>query len=224
EGIYFCEVESVIRRQRHLNTYHFADESGDPGNVNMIGSSRFFIFTMVELDNSNPLHQMEQFKRSLYLPNSFEIKFHKSKAKQKVMFFDLIRHVNFRIRSIVVDKTKLQAHSKLRSAQGQDFMIDCLASLCVRHEIAPIENDFLIVDAAKHEFLKALRIRISTLCVTGNKTKPFKKITGMDSHRCDGLQLADMIAGAIRRYVEYNEVEYYKKIESKIDDLYFRTE
>ena len=53
-----------------------------------------------------------------------------------------------------------------------------------------------------------------------NRVSPFAKIVGGRSQGEDGLQLADMIAGAIRQHATGESSPSYQAISSKIVDLW----
>jgi hypothetical protein len=50
--------------------------------------------------------------------------------------------------------------------------------------------------------------------------RPFKKIVAADSSRDDGLQLADMLAGAVREYVWNNDPTYQRSFSNNIVDMW----
>jgi hypothetical protein len=76
------------------------------------------------------------------------------------------------------------------------------------------------VDAASPALRQKVRLRLSQECERLNRMRPFKKIFTEDSHREDGLQLADMVAGAVRQYVVNGESSLYQSFEKRMVDLW----
>jgi hypothetical protein len=70
------------------------------------------------------------------------------------------------------------------------------------------------------KFTRQLRIRLSEECRKAARARPFNKMVSRDSSREDGLQLADMMAGAVRHFVIGDEGEYYKTFTDKVVDLW----
>ena len=77
-----------------------------------------------------------------------------------------------------------------------------------------------MIDGATDALRSALRIRLSQECRKNNRARPFGKIATANSRREDGLQLADMIAGAIRDHALGRSFEYRQMFMKKIVDLW----
>jgi len=146
----------------------------------------------------------------------FEFKYHTTTPEQKRSFFESIQTVPFRVRAAVVDKSVLA--KQFVTMSGQDFAIEFIAGLTLRASELDIANEILVVDGATLAFLRALRVRLSEECHKAGRVRPFRKIIGGDSSRDDGLQLADMIAGAARHHVMGIESRYYRTFANKIVD------
>ncbi len=185
-----------------MTQYHYLDESGDPGFDIAGGASPYFVLVLVQLAERAPLLQLTELRKSRRLPPNFEFKYHKTTAAQKAEFFKAIRVVPFRIRAVVVDKANLD--DSVTRMGGQDLTIYFVTQLVLRASALDIANDVLVIDGATPAFRGALRIRLSEECRKTGRVRPFKKIVGGDSKREDGLQLADMIAGAILHSVAKN--------------------
>ena len=82
----------------------------------------------------------------------------------------------------------------------------------------------MILDAATPVFCRNLRIALSEHCDRAGRVRPFKRIIGGDSAREDGLQLADMVAGAIRQQAMGTPQPYYEMFAAKVVDLWQFTE
>jgi hypothetical protein len=201
-----------------LTQYHHLDDSGDPGMGGSRSSSSYFALAMVQLIAREPLPELAALRDEFHLP-SFEFKYQKTTTSHKNAFFSAIQAIPFRVRSVVVDKSGLD--HRFVGVNGQDFIIEFIASLALRASELDISDDILVIDGTTPVFRRALRIRLSEECrKVGRRKRPFKKIISGDSYREDGLQLADMVVGAVRQHVMGIESQYYKTFEGKIVDLW----
>jgi hypothetical protein len=197
--------------------YFFVDESGDAGLRNP-KNSPYYIVAMVQLPNHEPIAELNILRQNLNLPLDFEFHYYKLKTKQKESFFHIIEPFPFRVRSAVLIKSGVK--SWLRDLSGTELAIDILTKLTLRASPLDIANDILVLDGASESFIRALRIHFTHSYKQENRERPFKKIISSGSKYDDGLQLADMIAGAIREYLWEEDATYYKTFFSKIIDLW----
>ncbi len=116
----------------------------------------------------------------------------------------------------VIDKSALAKQFAFMS--GQDFSIEFTIGLTLRAPELDVANDILVVDGATLAFLRALRVRLTEECRKTGRVRPFRKIISGDSSRDDGLQLADMIAGAARHHVMEAESKHHRTFANKIVD------
>jgi len=79
----------------------------------------------------------------------------------------------------------------------------------------------LITDAFNPIITRSIRIKLSKECERLNRLRPFKQIVSANSKREEGLQLADMIAGAIRHHAMKVTSDYYKTFKSKVADIWY---
>jgi hypothetical protein len=142
-----------------------------------------------------------------------------------MVFFRSVQPVLFRVRAVVIEKLGLHRYERppgkrLTEMSGQDFVIEFIMRLTLRASELDIANDVLVIDRVPPAFRRVLRIRLSQECRKLNRVRPFKKIVSGDSRREDGLQLADMIVGAIRWHVVGAKSDYYETFANKIVDLW----
>ena len=95
-----------------------------------------------------------------------------------------------------------------------------IVRLTLRASALDIANDVLIIDGGTPALRRAVRIRLSDECRRTGRVRPFGKVVGGRSRREDGLQVADMIAGAIRQRRTGAESGYYKTFADKIADVW----
>jgi hypothetical protein len=126
--------------------------------------------------------------------------------------------VQFRVRAVVVSKSGLEDRFAVMS--GQDLTVELVSRLVLRASEPKLDNDVLVMDGATLTFCRALRIRLSEESYRLGQIRPFKKIVGGRSRNEDGLQLADMIAGAIRHHVMGIVPDYFRFFSDKMADLW----
>ena len=182
------------------------------------GSSSHFALALVQLAERRPLLEFATVRRQFHFPPSFEFKYHKTKSRHRDAFFHAIRPIPFRVRAVLVSKTRIE--NEFKGRKGNDLLIDFIARLSLRASPLDIAKDILIIDGTTPVFRRTLRVRISEECRRSDRVQPFSKIISGDSRREDGLQLADMIIGSLRDYVLGLKSEYFQTFSEKVVDLW----
>jgi hypothetical protein len=201
-----------------MTQYHFLDDSGDPGLSGAAGSSSHFVLVMVQLPERAPLVELTLFRQMFHLSLQFEIKHYKTKLRHRQAFFQIVQALPFRARAVVIDKAHVV--QRFSGARGHDLAIEYAAQLTLRAKPLDLASDVLIVDDAPPSFMRALRIYLSRESRARQRVRPFSKMVSGDSGREDGLQLADMVAGAIRHHYAGDSEDYLPHIMGKIVDLW----
>jgi len=201
-----------------MTQYFFIDESGDPGLDGGAGSSSHFVLAMVQLPNRAPLDQLAHVRQALGFPNTFEFKYHKTASALKDLFFSEVLSIPFRVRAVAVDKKQLLLN--WRQFSSQDLVKELIIQMTFRASELDIANELLIIDGATPVFCRSLRVQFTDRCKQQKRVRPFKHIIGANSRNEDGLQLADMIAGAIRLYVMGSSSDHFYCISQRIVDLW----
>jgi hypothetical protein len=198
-----------------MTQYFFVDESGDAGLEGQASSSSHFVIVMVQLPERAPLKPLVDLRQALHVSPYFEFKFHQSKPLQKDRFFRDILKTSFRVRAVVVDKARIELKSSPR-----DLTIELLVGLTMRTDELDISNEILIIDGATPAFCRDLRVALTERYRREERVRPFKNIIGADSKNEDGLQLADMIAGAVRYHTAGLSSEHFQIISPRVVDLW----
>jgi hypothetical protein len=198
--------------------YFFIDESGDAGLDGQASSSSHFVMVMTQLPERAPLKPLVDLRNTLNLSPKFEFKFHQSKNRQKDLFFQAVLKTPFRVRAVVVDKVQLGASFK--SMSPRDLTIELIIGLTMRADESDISNEALIIDGATPTFCRDLRVALTERHKREERARPFKNIIGADSKNEDGLQLADMLAGAIRLHAAGVSSVHFQVIAPRIVDLW----
>ena len=200
-----------------MTQYFYVDESGDPG-LHKYKSSPYFVIAMVQMPDWKPIDELATLRKALHLLPSFEFHYAKMSPVQRQAFYKAVLSVPFRVRAAVILKD--EAPLIYRDLNGFDLTIELLTSLTLRASALDISNDILVIDGATDALRSALRIRLSEECRKIKRVRPYKKIATAISRKDDGLQLADMVAGAIREKVWENNPAYYRTFTRKTVDLW----
>ena len=198
-----------------MTQYFFADESGDSGKKNQ-GSSNNLIIGMLQLANREPLGELTELRNKLDLPASFEFHFSKLHKTQKTAFFSAIQSVHYRARVAILDKNFIPI--ELENLSGMDLEIEIYKRIVLKASPLDMANDVLVLDGKTENFRKKLRVCLSTAARNAQRERAFKKIVSAESQKEDGIQMVDMIVGAIRLNYTNKDNSFYKSIKKKLVD------
>jgi hypothetical protein len=201
----------------------FIDESGDAGFKIDRGSSSHFVIACVifddPLDAEETALKIKRFRRSLARADKHEFKFNKCSKQVRLDFFASVADCNFRIRAVVVDKSKIQSGVLKRDkATFHNYFIKTV----LEHSDGTIRKARIRIDgrgeraykdAAKTYFRRELNASESVVA----------DIKFVDSTNDSLIQLADMVAGAIRRAASRSKDdwdEYSTAIRKQVEDVW----
>lgn len=199
-----------------MSNYHFADEWGDTG-LRSPHSSSHFIIVLVQLPERSPISPLTVLRAERKLSSDFEFKFHRTDGSLKSAFFSAIKPLDFQVQAIVLEKTREQR--QFVGSDGPHLIADMLAELVLHPAGMTIVQDTLVLDGATPSQRRLVRLQISQLCRTSDRSRPFRKIISGDSTSEDGLQIADMVAGAIARSIVNSEQRQMATFSDKIVNL-----
>jgi len=200
-----------------MTQYFFVDESGEPG-FHKLSASPYFVLAMVQTPSWEPIDEFVELRKGLHLPPTFEFHYAKMSFPQKQAFYQAAQSISFRVRTAIVLKEK--APYLYREHSGFNMIIELLVHLNLRASPLDICNDILIIGGATDTLRSTLRIRLSQECRKIRRERPFKKIAAASSRVEDGLQVADMVAGAIRDMALGHTHVYYRTFAKKVVDLW----
>ncbi len=197
----------------------YLDESGDTGFKFTAGSSRYFVVTLLLVDDPLPLHAaIVSLRESLGFAATNEFKFYSSSEDVRVSFLRMLRRQNFSVRVLVVDKTLMtQPHM-----QKRETFYNFLVRMVLTYDNATIRDATLILDESvkskksKQRFTAYLRRAL-------NVDKTQRKISGIRYHASDTdtlIQAADMVSGAVYAKYRRGDESYFAIIRSKVGDLW----
>lgn len=200
-----------------MTQYFYVDESGEPG-LHSLKRSPYYIIAMVQIRNREPVSELAALRRELHLAPNFEFHFYRMKLAQKDRFFQFIQPLLFRVRAVALLKANVPPD--FGDLNSVEVAMELLTRLTLRASPLDIANDILVIDGAPESFLKSLRVHFTHAYHLAHRERPFKKFISSDSRHDDGLQLADMIAGAIREYIWEDSPVYYRMFSEKVVDLW----
>ena len=195
----------------------FLDDSGDPGFKLDKGSTKYFIIAMVIFDDDLEAEKtaiaIKELRRELKWPDYREFRFYKSSRDIRLRFLEKIKHFNFRIRALVVDKSIIRS-DELRA--NKDKFYAYFIKEVLKHSGLTIKDAKVKIDGSgdrifRRNFLSYLRRELND----GERT--IMKHCKMEDSKTNVLiQFADMAAGAINRsYSDKNDAKEYKSIIAK---------
>lgn len=205
------------------NMLVFIDETGDAGFKLGKGSSKYFVVTLIIFDNTLDAERtaivINELKGALNFSDRFEFKFNKTDKKTKLAFFKATIAFPFRIRAIVVDKSKIKSTSLL---SDKNRFYNYIVKLVLKNDGGRVLDASIKIDgsgdrAYRRAFSSYLRHELN------NNQNKVKDIRFVDSTSNVLIQLADMVSGAIWRKFERvskDKDTFYRIIENKIEDCW----
>jgi len=178
----------------------FIDDSGDAGFKIDSGSSRYFVIALVifddELEAEKTAVAIKELRRELHFPEQVEFKFFKSKHSVRERFLRTIAPFQFRVRCLVVDKTRIRSAELKRNKDS--FYSYCI-KVVLKHSDSSILDAKVKIDGSgdrifRRSFLTYLRKQLAT-----QEQKIMRHCRLVDSQSNVLIQMADMIAGTVRR-------------------------
>jgi hypothetical protein len=182
----------------------FIDDSGDGGFKFENGSSSHLVMAAVVFKDPTQIEYLSSRMLDCAQKNGMknEFKYTKTKERAKDCFFACTQPVQFHIRAISIEKANIYS-GKLRSSPS------ALKSYAIRQLLSKgfgtIQDAKVVIDG---QDTKAFGIPDEAyLMDMANRSHPgtLRKVSYADSKQNVGIQLADMVAGAIHRGVRTNK-------------------
>jgi len=180
-----------------LRDYGFLDWSGDSGFKFALGSSIYLAFCLVSSQDYGTLRRgLLSLRGQLGLPGVFEFHFAETSIAVRTAFFATLLHLPWNAVVLLVDKRELPAEFK----KMQDTVLygHFISYLVADAPLSVVQVKRLLVDESckQTQLLRGMRVAMSpVLRARGIQQTP--KVRGEPAQRWDGLQLADMLAGAV---------------------------
>ncbi|MDO8443553.1 MAG: DUF3800 domain-containing protein [Candidatus Azambacteria bacterium] len=188
----------------------FIDDSGDPGFKFNRGSTNFFVISLIifddELEAEKTAVAIKNLKRTLNFPDGMEFKFFRSSNNVRKEFLQTVNYFKFRIRSVVVDKSLIRSE-ELRGNKNSFYAYTIKTVLKYSHKTiydAKIKIDGSGDRIFRKSFLSYLKRELNS----GNK-QIIRNCKMVNSNSNTLIQMADMIAGSIRRSYDASKKDHF---------------
>lgn len=199
----------------------FIDDSGDPGFKVGKGSSRTFVIVLVifgdELEAEKTALKIKELRRELTRKDVYEFRFNKCRKDWRCRFLSTVASCNFKYRAIIFPKNAIYG-KELKS--NKESFYNYAVKTVLKHHGGRLKNAKLRIDGhgnreLRRSFTTYLRRELNR---PGHKV--FKDLKFRDSKKDVLVQMADMVAGSLRRYydAEKDDHELYRGIILKRKD------
>jgi len=192
----------------------YLDESGDSGFKFRQGSTRYFVVTLLLVDDPIPIQAaIDDLRRSLGFGPSDEFKFNHSAEDVRLAFLRRLNRQHFSARALVVDKTRMmRPHMRKR-----DTFYNYLVQMILRHDGGTIQDATLVLDESVKS--KRRQDQLAAYLRHALNTSPsaprVRQILHHASHTDNLLQAADMVSGAVYARFHRGNDAYFQVIRSK---------
>jgi hypothetical protein len=196
----------------------YLDETGDSGFKFGQGSSRYFVVTLLLVDDPIPVHSaIDRLRRDLKFSPTNEFKFSHSSNEVKDRFLREFRRHEVWIRALVVDKHQI-AIPQLRK---QETFYHFLVRLVLANAGDAIANATLVLDESvksrKRKLLLGSYLRQALN--DGSRALVVRDIVHHASHTDNLIQAVDMASGAIYRAFSRDDDSYVSIIRPRIQEI-----
>jgi hypothetical protein len=205
----------------------FMDDSGDPGFKVAKGSTACFVIALVIFDDDLEAEScavaIKKLRRDLGLSDNYEFRFNGCKRDIRLAFLETVARFKFRVRAIVMEKAKIYGAELQRS---KDSFYRYAIKMVLQYSFGKIQNARLRIDGhGDREFRREMRSYLSREV----KPKPgdppvIQKLKIVDSKRDVLIQLADMVAGTLRRDAEGQKADrkqYRAAIAKRLENVWY---
>jgi len=161
---------------------------------------------------------IRKYRRSLGWPPEVEFKFHKTRLAFRTGFLREAVKGTYSIRAVLVDKTQL-VNNPIRNSKTSFY--NFIVKEVLAHNVDLHDAQLLIDGKAENEYRRSVKTYLRQNLNVANKT--ISEVRFVNSKNNSLIQLADMIAGSIRRTTETEKTDssvYYEIIKCKISDLW----
>lgn len=198
----------------------FLDESGDAGLKLKEGSSALFVIALVVFDENEHAERTKEIianhRMVSQLSSTFEFKFAQMKDQRRLQFLQAVQGGPYRLRVMVVDKSKL---TDTRNIEKAESFYNFFAHEALKRNSSVIRAARLRIDGSgSREFKGAFSGSVRSIVGDGI----IKNTKFLDSRKDSLIQLADMVAGSAARAYRPTKPDgtFLKMLAPKIDDLW----
>lgn len=205
-------ADKNVSTSRYLTKVHvFIDDSGDPGFKLDKGSTTYFVIACAIFKTDEAAEKtsllIEKYKRELNFGINEEFRFSKSSKRVRRGFFKHVANQDYIVRAIVINKHFIYSSFLRENTKSlYNFAIkEVLTKSSYLLDEARVKIDGQSGRKAKQAFFNYIRTQVNNH--EGGKIKSVKL---RDSKSDNLIQLADMLAGAIRKSFDGEDANSYK--------------
>lgn len=192
----------------------YLDESGDTGFRFRHGSTRYFVMTLLLVEDPIPIHAaIDDLRRRLGFGPYDEFKFNHSATTVRGAFLLELRKHDFWARSVVIDKTLL-SH---RAMPKQETFYNFLVRTILANDGGSIRDATLVLDESiksrkrQDQLASSLRKALNA----DPRAPKVRAVVHHESHRDNLLQATDMVCGAVYARYHRREIAYFDLVAAK---------
>jgi len=193
----------------------FIDDSGDPGFKFDKGSTKFFVISLVvfddELEAEKTAVAIKDLKRILDFPDDMEFKFFRSSNNVRKEFLQTVNSFRFRIRSLVIDKSLVRSE-ELRGNKNSFYAYAIKTVL--KYSNKTIFGAKIKIDGSGDRIFRKSFMSYLKRELNSGEQRIIKNCKIVNSNGNALIQMADMIAGSVRRSYDNSKEDrfVYKNI------------
>jgi hypothetical protein len=180
--------------------YGFVDWSGDAGFKFALGSSEKMSFCLATTSEYGALHNgLSQLRREIGLTARYEFHFAHASEHKREAFFDVVAHLPWSATLLIVDKKMIR--KDYQQVTAPVFIGTMMAHLVSSSPLTNLQCKRILVDDQDkwNPTIQSIRISTSPVFRARGITR-IPMFRGEPADKWDGLQLADMLAGALNEY------------------------
>lgn len=176
----------------------YIDDSGDPGFQLGRGSSTHFVIALVifddELEARRTALAISELRRARFRNDDTEFHFNHSSDTTRQAFINAVGHCSFRVRAIVFDKAKVYSPTLRRTPAK---LYSYATKLALKR--SDIHDARVYIDRSGDRGFRSGLARYLRQELNTDVARLMKAFKQVPSRGNDLIQLADMVAGTIRR-------------------------
>jgi hypothetical protein len=178
--------------------YLFLDWSGDVGFKFGRGSSEYLVLALASsTDYGRVRKNLASLRKELGLSPLFEFHYRQTPPRLGEVFFDALIGLPFSAEILVAYKLSLSpSFVRMKEAEIYGHFV---SDLILRVDQTIIEQALLLVDAQRSDMVlvRGIRVAVSHALEEAEVVYGLRKVKARPAKEEDGIQIADMIAGAI---------------------------
>jgi len=196
--------------------YASGDEAGQTGFKFEKGSTPLFLVTLLLTNDPSTIREhINRLRVRLGVTDHAEFRFHSTPHAHRLAFLSTLATCDLAVRALFVDKRVLPA--EFRRMKSWDFYAFFVCELLDRLPVGELDGTILYLDdfGPRKVTIRALRQRLKQIGLINPKANPLKRIAFKRSRGEMLIQAADMVAGAVYRWLNKGNSVYFDLIRSK---------